>query len=62
MPNSKNLYSLKLNDIRVDKKETDISSEYFTVIDSGTTISYFPRNLFYKLNITLIKSNRKDVK
>ncbi len=36
-------------DILINRKDTYINSEYFTVIDSGTTVSYFPRDLYSKL-------------
>jgi len=39
----------------VNRKETSISSEYFTVIDSGTTVSYFPRDLYNKLKQTIFE-------
>lgn len=47
--NTRNLYSVKLMDILINRKDTYINSEYFTVIDSGTTVSYFPRDLYSKL-------------
>ena len=47
--NKKNLYSIKLQDVVIDKKENIVSSDYFTTIDSGTTLSYFPLNLYEKL-------------
>jgi len=40
---------VKLLDVLVNKKDTFIAQEYFTVIDSGTTVSYFPRDLYNKL-------------
>ena len=47
--NSRNLYSIKLTDIQINKKDTQITNEYFTVIDSGTTVSYIPTNLYNKI-------------
>ncbi len=40
-------YKVKLNDVIVNSKHFEIKeNEYYTVIDSGTTISYFPRELY----------------
>jgi hypothetical protein len=47
--NSRNLYSVKLNDIQVNNLNLEISNEYFSIIDSGTTVSYFPVNIFNKI-------------
>lgn len=35
--------------ILLNKLDTQISNDYFTVIDSGTTVSYFPKDIYNKL-------------
>lgn len=41
-------YRVKLKDVVVNFKDFHINNnDYYTVIDSGTTISYFPKNLFF---------------
>lgn len=44
-----NLYKVKLGSISLNNNEVEISNNYYTVIDSGTTISYFPRRLYNDL-------------
>ena len=42
-------HKVLLNDIIIEEKVFDIPRSYFTIIDSGTTISYFPNGLYNNL-------------
>jgi hypothetical protein len=58
--NKRNLYAIKLNDIQVNKKDNFISNEYFTIIDSGTTVSYIPLELYDKIKLQIREFCSKD--
>ncbi len=43
-------YKVKLNDVLVEDKDFSMSKyNYYTIIDSGTTLSYFPANLYNEM-------------
>lgn len=43
---SGNFHKISLSDIIIEDKVFDVPKSYFTIIDSGTTISYFPNELY----------------
>lgn len=47
----RNFYRVKLRDIKLNKEDIDVSdTEYYTIIDSGTTITYIPSHLFSQID------------
>ena len=46
----RNFYRVKLMDIKLNNDDIQINdSQYYTIIDSGTTISYFPKSLYSQI-------------
>jgi hypothetical protein len=44
------LYSVKLENISIFGQALEISNQLYTVLDSGTTISYFPSEIFIQIS------------
>ncbi len=42
-------HKVNLIDIKIGEKVFDIPNSYFTIIDSGTTVSYIPNELHFKI-------------
>lgn len=58
-----NFYKVKLKDVTVNTVDFSVNgNEYFTIIDSGTTLSYFPKKLYTEIekqiNVVCSEINR----
>jgi hypothetical protein len=58
-----NFYKVKLKDVIVNSVDFSVNeNEYFTIIDSGTTLSYFPKKLYTEfekqINVVCSEINR----
>ncbi len=44
------MYKVKLSSYKIDSETKTVSTNYYTVIDSGTTLTYLPNALFKEMN------------
>lgn len=50
------MYEVELQYVQVNDKKVSLQSTYYTVIDSGATLSYFPKALYQEI-ISSIESH-----